>query len=419
MSITYPTFSDKEIVSPEKLNSFVQSIEAKFTAGLGTADISWPLTADGNLNMVDNEITGGTKVMNIVHAGSPQYVDFDAAMTAGASGAVFIPPNTTLRVDGAQLAGTNIAIIGAGPSSVLKLTDAPSAGYMLRNTTADCNVLIANLTLDGNDGASSNGLVLRGVDSAVIHGVWFKNWSLAALKLTYHAGTSDASQNVQVTDCHFKDGSAQHILCDSGQDILVKGCVSEGCDTKAFEFAPVDASALMKRISVVDNIINTCDEQSIQIQGASGTPNTNWGSIIVKGNQCYGDSGTTVAMIWVGGTANIIEGFNVSDNVLVNCQADGIYISSNDGVVSGNTVESAGSDAIYIQDCKRVIQMSHRSRTDNRCGNAGLVFAPEGCQLRSVHSTFLRHFLHFCRDLHCSARNALKESSPTTSSTRA
>ena len=39
MSITYPTFADKEIVSPEKLNAFVQAIEAKFTAGLGTADI--------------------------------------------------------------------------------------------------------------------------------------------------------------------------------------------------------------------------------------------------------------------------------------------------------------------------------------------------------------------------------------------
>lgn len=354
MSITFPTFVDKEIVTPEKLNTFVQAIEAKFTAGLGTAEIQWPLIAGGNLIMGTNEITGATKIMKVVNA--EQYATLQAALTAGSGGIVYIPPNTTIQADGVSLIGTTCAIVGAGPTSVLKVSDSPSAGYFMRNDSmgAGTQFLIANLTFDGNSEAGGDGLFLRHTDSAIVHNCWFKNWAGSALRLTSGAGSGDDSENVHVTDCEFIGGADHHIRGDSCDRIVVKGCISEDCDTKAFEFVAADASSVMRRIGIVDNQIINCDEESIRVLGGSGTPNSLWSNVVIQGNLLEGGGGSTFDIITLGGAAAVIEAFNISGNILRGALAVGIMATGNDGVISGNTAESCGDSAISLDACNRV-----------------------------------------------------------------
>ncbi len=182
MAITFPTFEDTEILTAEKLNAWVQSLEDKFNSGFGGTDINWPLVAEDNLVMgtgsTGYEITGGTKILKLINASA--YDTLAAAVTAaGTSGCVFIPPNTTITTDGVTLP-VSCAVIGAGPSSVIK---ANAGATHVLNTSNGGNVLIANLTIDGNDGtASAAGLLMVGQDNSFVHNVQFivNSWNSAS-----------------------------------------------------------------------------------------------------------------------------------------------------------------------------------------------------------------------------------------------
>ena len=53
------------ILTADQLNSLVSLLEAKFSGGIVTEDISWPLTAGGNLDMVQFEILNLYKLWNV------------------------------------------------------------------------------------------------------------------------------------------------------------------------------------------------------------------------------------------------------------------------------------------------------------------------------------------------------------------
>lgn len=349
MSITFPEFLDKEIPSPEKFNNFVQALEAKFTSGLGSAEIQWPLVAAGNLVMSNYAITGGKQIMKVINAGDSAYSNnFAQALLDGAGGVVFIPPNTTIQADGGALAGTTAAIIGAGPTSVLKLSDAASAGYLLRNDTMGTNTkfLIANLTLDGNSSVGGKGLVLRAANDTVVMNVWFKDFAEAALYITNNGASGTSSTRVSVTDCLFSGGTDHHILCDDARHVSVKGCHSYNCDTIAFEFVAADSSAFIERISIVGNTIDTCDEECIRVRGGSGTYGTQWENIVIQGNSLDGTGSASGAAIEVGAAGAVVRYFDICDNVITASVSDAIKVFGRYGRVSDNQADGAGQHGV-------------------------------------------------------------------------
>ncbi len=132
MSITFPTFIDKEIVTPEKLNDFVQALEAKFAAGLSSAEIVWPLQAGGDLQMGEWNITEGLSIWGIFNA--KEYAeDWDSCLSDGRNGCIVIPPGTTVTMDGSEMTGSSLTIKGSGPTSILQLEAGASGGFAMRN----------------------------------------------------------------------------------------------------------------------------------------------------------------------------------------------------------------------------------------------------------------------------------------------
>ena len=125
--VELPTFSDKEIVTPEKLNALVDALNAKFVGGFDASDLQWPLEAEGDLAMGVYNITGARKIWNAINAANYATLQ-DAVTAAGTGGCVFIPPDTTVTASGVAITGDGVAIIGAGPSSVIELTSAATAG---------------------------------------------------------------------------------------------------------------------------------------------------------------------------------------------------------------------------------------------------------------------------------------------------
>lgn len=347
MSITFPTFIDKEIVTPEKLNDFVQALESKFTAGLGTSEISWPLISGGDLYMGDNKIVEGAQILGMTNAGAPKYVaDFALALTDGAlSGCIFIPPSTTITMDGEDFSGTSLTIIGSGPTSVLRLQSAASAGYMLRNSAAGCKIRMSNLTLDGN-GKTGDGLQLRGAADVVLDSVWFTDFTGAALKITDLSGT--ASTQVEVGKCHFSGGSSYHIHLDDCSDVGISKCTFDTAAEDAIYGVAADTNADMKRISIEDNIFSTCVKGAITIKGA-GTFNTKWAHIGIKGNVVDTSSMDAAQTgISLGAVGAALQYVTVSGNICPGSSADNLTMLAQYGTISGNLFNKAGVSGLDL-----------------------------------------------------------------------
>ena len=353
MSITFPTFIDKEIVTPEKLNNFVQALESKFSAGLGTSEISWPLIAGGDLYMNDYNIVGGATVLGMINAGAPKYVsDFATALTDGAAGCIFIPPNTAITIDGEAIAGSSLTIKGSGPTSVLRLQSSASAGYMLRNSSSGCKISISNLTLDGNS-ETGDGLQLRGASDVVIDRVWFTDFTGAALKVTDLAGA--ASSQVVIQKCHFSGGASYHIHLDDCADVEISGCTFDTAAEDAIYGEAADTNADMKRISIENCVFDACVKGGITVKGA-GAFNTKWAHINVSGNVIDTASmGVTQSAIKLGAAGAELQNVTCQGNVAPGATADGISICAQYGTVSGNIVRGAGASGIDLLTSEDVV----------------------------------------------------------------
>ena len=356
MSITYPTFADKEIVSPEKLNNFVQAIEAKFSAGLGTAEIQWPLLAGGNLQMGTYEITGARKIFKLVNAN--EYTTLQQAVTAaGNGGVVFIPPDTTISTDGVTLVGSDVAIIGAGPSSVIKYTAAPSGPMIQNDSTNVTGFMFANLTLDGNSNAGSekDGIYLKYVHDVIIHNVWFQNFSGDAVHLTNSGSAGNSPRRILISNCHFTAGSSAEkcIFADDVRDLVIRGCVFNAADEEAIYLVPASSSAFIAQVIIGDNIFYNGDTTSIYVAG-SGAADSKHAYIQIHDNVIENQDGDPA--IVAGTTGNPLQNSQVSNNIVAdNHGGDGIECCIEKGKVQGNQLHDMAADAVDIKASKYLI----------------------------------------------------------------
>lgn len=373
-TVSFPTFSKKEILTAEKLNAFVQSLENKFTAGFSAADIQWPLVAQGNLNMGTGssgyEILGGKKIFNVVNANS--YSTFAAAVTAaGAGGCVFIPPDTTVTTDGATLVGSNVSVIGAGPSSVLKFTSSPTNGYMIRTDTGSADsFLIANLTLDGNINAGSNqhGIVLRRASQVSIIQVWFKDFSGDCVRVENDGTAGNKSTRIRIQGCFFSGGNGKHIFAHDVQDLLIADNVMWTCDEQAIYCVPDGASATLERVAILNNQIDDADNSSIYVTG-SGAASSLRRDVLVQGNLITGQDAD--GAIVVGTSGNIITNGIVRDNVVQN-QAGGtlVEVDIEKGQVKDNQLYDSPSHGIDLGVSKYLDVSGNHCVS---CANVGVV----------------------------------------------
>lgn len=352
MSITFPTFIDKEIVPPQKLNDFVQALEAKFTAGLGSAEIAWPLISGGDLYMNDYSIIGGSEVLGMINAGAPKYAtDFATALIDGANGCIFIPPNTTITIDGEEFSGNSLTIIGSGPTSVLRLSASASAGFMLRNTTAGCTVRMTNLTLDGN-GETGSGLNLRGCHDVVLDALWFTDFSDSGLVITDLSGA--ASERVSVEMCHFSGGSGYHVELDDCIDVDICHNTFDSASEIAVNGVAADTNADMRRIHVNDNKFSSCVKGAVNMRGA-GAFNIKWSGIEVCGNTFDATSMTSTDIITLGTVGAQLQYIKCSGNTIPSGVANAITCSAQYGTIADNTANKAGVNGLDMLTSEDIV----------------------------------------------------------------
>lgn len=367
MSISFPTFIDKEIPSPEKFNAFVQSLEAKFNAGFTSAEIQWPLVASGNLVMGTHEITGARKIFKLVNAN--EYSTLQAAVTAaGDGGVVFIPPDTAIPTGGVTLVGSNVAIVGAGPSSVIKYTASPTGPMIQNDSGGESGFFIANLTLDGNSeaGTEKDGLYFKDATDIIIHSVWFKDLSGDAIHLTNNGVAGNSCERVLISNCHFTAGGEKHIFADDLLDAIVTNCIFNDADEEALYFAPASSSAYMARILIAHNIAQNGDTTSFYITG-SGAAGTQAWIISIIDNIIEGQDAD--AAIVAGTTGNVLRGVTISGNNVDSTHGGaGITCVIEHGAIHDNLLYDMAADGISLGASKYLQVYDNNCRSANNVG---------------------------------------------------
>lgn len=362
MAISFPTFEDQEILTAEKLNSFIQALEDKFNSGFGSADINWPLVAEDSLIMgtgaAGYEIVGGTKILKLVNAAA--YDTLEAAVTAaGTSGCVFIPPNTTIITDGVTLPLTG-AIIGAGPSSVLRA--AVGASYVL-NTAAGGSCLIANLKIDGRiDVTSANGVRLVDQSVSVISNVYFVSCDAPSILMNTRC------EQINITGCHFWGGGDDHIFADDLDGCTITGCTFENSAAGGISMVASGGASYMRNIAITGNSIYDCVEECIKVVGSGGYSVIREG-IVISGNQIDHAGGGAYDSILVGNSSGQMQNINVSGNQVQSASQDAISVWSKDGSVQGNNVVNAARHGV---NCTSSVYMTINGNSAYSAANIGI-----------------------------------------------
>lgn len=337
MSINFPTFVDKEIVTPEKMNAFVQDIEAKFSAGIISTEIMWPLTAGGHLNMGEYDITGAKNIIGIVNASA--YATLDLALAAASDKILFLPPGTYVA-NASALAGTRTAIIGSGAKSIIQVASTPGA-YLLRNssTGGSTNFLFANVRFVGDTGGE--GVILQNAYDTMFHNCWFETFDSVALTLTNDGNAGSSCKNIMISGCHFVQGTGPQIFADDIQNLTITGCVFTSGDQQAISITPT-ANAYAKNISITGNVFDDFDNEAIEVNGnASDTDGNAFGQNCTITGNIIDDCGSSIeGAIRVGSTSNnYYRKFVISDNVLTGIAHTGIAANAGHGTISGNTFD--------------------------------------------------------------------------------
>lgn len=345
-----PTFVTDEIPSAAKLNQLGTAITTKFSGGVTGADLVWPLVAQGNIDM-----NGSYSFVNLRTLWSvvnvSEYDTFADAVAAlpTAGGCLFIPPGTTVTTDGNTVSKA-FCVMGAGKTSVLKLTASATSGYLVRTGTSLEGVDFVNLTIDGNaaTGSGQDGIQIRQSSQVNIVNCWFKNFSGDPLYIGNDGTGGNNSAGVRVHSCHFEGGSGRHVFIEDVDGLDISGCTFENPTTICIEGTPTDTSAKMRSIRVHGNEFSNCS-QFVDIKGASATANDLWRLVSVCDNDgltCSGDG------ITVGDTSAIVKSVRVCDNTLEGVTGDGIVVLAQNGRIADNEAPGCGGDGLDMTDCQ-------------------------------------------------------------------
>jgi hypothetical protein len=332
-AITVADFEDEQILTFEELNAFKDAVIARFSAGIASGDIGWPLTAQGNLDMSVYNILGGRQIWGFVNAAEYDTLA-DAISAAGTGGVVLIPPETTIVTAGGEVhSGSGATIIGSGPSSVLKFDASPSAGYLLR-ADAGTGLMFSNLTFDGNSAAGSGqiGLDLQGVSNVLIDGCWFQNFSGPALNI------SNGCSGVKVRGCWFTGGSAEHIYATESGRLGIYGVTSVSAGTIAIRLQSSGASAEV--IAMLDDVfIDTPGSNGISAYGANATGSSSPAEVYANAVKIK-SPGADAAVL--GTSAQALARVAWTGGVVYGPSGDGLVVHASEGVVSGGTISTIG-----------------------------------------------------------------------------
>ena len=347
-----PTWEEGEISSAGKLNQLRDAIETKFSGAIAGGDIAWPLIAQGNLDMNGFSILSVKRFWNIYNAA--EYVTFQAAIDAAeatSGGVVVIPPNTEFEVDDQTLEGSNVWIVGSGPTSVLKITSAAVSGQLLATSAGLTDLGFFNMTIDGNTGtgAAQNGLVFKQATRVKIHNVIFDDFSGYPLYFTNDTTNGNSCIDVEVMNCEFRTSDQDHIYADDIDGLLVFNCKSKTSGAAGFSAVPAAAAAIVKNVRFEECDVRSSTDEGLKVIGSAGASSANQVDCHIINSRVHTTTGVTKDGIVMGSTAGWMDQSSVAKCKVFSATGHGISAFGERMDISGNKVYGCALNGIDVE----------------------------------------------------------------------
>jgi parallel beta-helix repeat protein len=253
-------------------------------------------------------------------------------------GSIYLREGTYILSDDIIISKSNVSIVGAGASTVLKIKDSKNADMYVIFSSANVNLLIQNLRIDGNRANQTagymRGIYFVSVENSKIVDCWVENLTESAVFLDIYSNNNTVTGNT----CTGTSDDGIALGGSSNNTVTGNTCTGNDCGTW---LAGSD-----------NNIIsgNTCTGNNWDgIFLYSSSNNT------VTGNTCTGNNGdgihlesssnnTVTGNTYQGNREGILLSRSSNNTVTGNtCTGNGsngirLYLSSNNNTISGNTV---------------------------------------------------------------------------------
>jgi len=338
----------KDFLTAEIWNSVMDILEAKFAGGVSQSDITWPLTAQGDIDMQQlYSIVGLRKFWNVVNA--DEYATLDAAISAveaTGGGAVLIPPYTTISANNVSIDASNVQIFGYGPTSVIKITAAATGPLLTTGTSGLSDISIENLMLDGTGGgAGCIGVSAKRVARFRMNKVYMTAFTGDFVYLTNGGVAGQSCTDALITNLHCNGGSDSHIVADDVSGLIVDNWVSKNAAGDALSMVPPSSSHLLQDIIIANSRVQTGGAKGMRILGSGAAGIDAHSRITLANNHVVSCTGLPYEL---GNTAALLKDVQVRNCFAPNSTTDGIRVASNRGCVAGCQVPAATSDGIDI-----------------------------------------------------------------------
>ena len=269
----------------------------------------------------------------------------------------------TFWIDGAINVGSNQALIGSGPSTIIKLVNAHDAALILITiTSSSSNVKIANLVIDGNEAAQSTGdqqgIYTSNTEHIQIIGCHIRNlrlWGVAIDGISpYLKFIGNTVENCNAKDQVGRGGvSLGYVHYSTISGNLIFDTTSIGLKVMFANQATISGNVIS---STSDNLfLQNCNYMTVSGNTTFGTGPTNGVNILIvncvdtaiDGNSCYANVYGIRAR---GGSVRV----SITNNVICNTSSYGISLGSNDEsashcIVSGNIIYEVANADIKVE----------------------------------------------------------------------
>lgn len=285
----------------------------------------------------------------------------------GAGGGAVYLLDGTYSISGPITMQNNIALIGAGASTVLQVAGGSGVNVIL--ASGRNRILISQLKIDGNNKTGSYGIYFNnGTSYSKIDQVWIEQMNLYGMYINSSSNNIFSRNNVQsnnggITLINSSNNvfSANNVQLNSFLD----GFYTSNSSNNLFSANNVQSNGrigiYLSGASSQNNIISG---NNIQLNGGvgvgvlSGILINSSSSNTVSGNNIQGNTFQGINIQGASSQNNIISGNNIQSNT-----REGIYIlsSSNNNTISGNIIYDNGCDGIKMQsNCDNNLVSSNR-----------------------------------------------------------
>lgn len=313
--------------------------------------------------------------------------------TAVDSGYVFeIAPNDTVAMTAEQELANNFALIGNGPTSIIRGSAKTSTtAYAMIQVDGDTNVIIKDIKFERD---TTNSATYATEYDAIIdirgpaRNIFIVNCDFTCLgDGIYIGGTSDSTnfpQDIFILGCKFYGDSLSAfdppcarngVSVTGGKNIVVSNNIFDGfwnvgCidvepnkngvtrsiginNNKMFPrgWGVTLSGGTMENVSISSNVIdgskyNNC-QGGIHVSANTYSAQDAYKNVVINGNVVYGVTDNTYGGIYIGGLNGFMQ---VVNNSVYNCSTDGILVNplSKGMIVTGNEVRNNGKNGINM-----------------------------------------------------------------------